>query len=788
MKWYPVVLLSLFVSMGYGQRNMNTARIRGIVQDKMTKEVLIGASIMIPNSSIGTISDDHGAFVLDQVPVGRVELRCEFLGYEPYHSESILMTSAKEMYIEIFLNQGSIQTNEVIITASKNAFEAVNPLSVVSTRSFTVEETDRIAAGINDPGRVALSFPGVKQGPDESENTIIVRGNSPVGILWRLEGIDVPNPNHFALIGGATGGINVFSAQLLSRSDFSTGGLAAEYGNSIASAFDIHFRPGNFEKTEHRFKVGLIGLDFATEGPINTGKSSYLVNYRYSTLGILDKLGFHLVGDRVTNNFQDLSFNLTFKGNNPKFKTTVFGFGGLSLEEHFPVSDAGKRDPILFDNREFQHKPNNVGVLGATFTYLPDHRSYFKAVIALMGSQAGREKDTVNNENVYARYHTEHFNETRLSASLTYNNKLNNYVTIKTGLMAHQVFFNFDRNVQQLSSIGNINVYELGGSVSGRGNTQILQQYSQAIFQFNSRFSANVGYHYLRLNANSTSALDPRISFQYLPAVNQRIGLSFGIQSQTLPLMSYYFRDSTLQYVNRNLKLLQSSQWVLAYHLFTRNKMKLSFEGYYQHLAHVPVRQDVHDDYWMLNSVDGYPTFKVVSDGKGINYGIDAAIEKLFTHSYFLLLTGSALKSTFNPLSGKTYSTNWDSRFTSSITSGKEFDLKNGKVFQIGGRILWSGNTPYSPLDVDASRIAGRYIPLKDATNTGRIPNYYRMDARMQYRYNHNKRSGSISLDIQNTLNHINATGVGYDVKTNSTYVVYKGGNLVPVIAFQVDF
>jgi CarboxypepD_reg-like domain len=266
-----------------------TQKIRGIVLDKQTKQVLPGASILVPNTDIGTISDENGAFILDKIPIGRVGIKCQFVGYEPYAIDDIIVTSAKEAYLEIELKTGNTQVNEVVVSATKNAFEAVNALSVVSTRSFTAEETGRIAAAFNDPGRAALSFPGVKQGPDETENAIIVRGNSPVGILWRVEGIDIPSPNHFALIGSSVGGVNIFSAQLLARSDFSSGGMAAEYGNAISGAFDMHFRQGNLEKREHRVKIGLLGLDFATEGAIKKGKASYLVNYRYSTLGLLKR-------------------------------------------------------------------------------------------------------------------------------------------------------------------------------------------------------------------------------------------------------------------------------------------------------------------------------------------------------------------------------------------------------------------------------------------------------------------------------------------------------------------
>lgn len=786
MKKQLTLLLLFFSSLVFGQQA--TQKIKGIVQDKQTKQVLVGATIVVNNANIGTISDENGAFVLEHVPIGRVGIKCQFVGYEPFSVDDIILTSTKEVYLEIELKAGSIEVNEVLISAAKNAFEAVNPLSVVSTRSFTAEETDRIAAGINDPGRVALSFPGVKQGPDETENAIIIRGNSPVGILWRVEGIDIPNPNHFAIIGSSVGGVNVFSAQLLARSDFSSGGMAAEYGNAIAGAFDMHFRQGNFEKKEHRVKIGIIGLDFATEGPIQKGKSSYLVNYRYSTLGLLNKLGFNLVGERVTNDFQDLSFNTAFKTKNPKLKATVFGIGGISLEEYLPVEQADKRNPSVFNNRDFQHKPAKMGALGTTWTYLPNAKSYIKAVVALIGSDIRRENDTLNAQNTHFRYNTEQYTDRRLSSSLTYNTKLSDKTTFKTGIIVHQIFFDFIKNTFAVKSQNNINDIEKGASVQGSGSTQTFQQYAQAIINLSPKLTTNIGYHFTQLNANNTRSFEPRLSFQYLPAANQRLSLAYSLQGQTLPLMAYYIKDSLGRFVNKDLKMLKTHHVVLAYHLFTQNKMKISAEAYLQKLFNIPVSTNANDNYWMLNNSRSFPLFKVASDGKGMNYGLDVAVEKLFSRSYFLLVTGSIFQSTFQPANQKTYNTTWAANFTSSMTFGKEFNIKKGRVFQVGGRFLYSGGGRYTPFDPILSKQAGTYIALRDADNQGQLPNYFRLDTRLQYRYNAKKLSGSISLDIQNALNHINATGVGYDALTNQTAVQYRGGGLIPVLAFQFDF
>ena len=363
-----------------------TQTIRGTVVDKISQQPLVGATVSVPGTDplIGTATDIQGNFLLENIPIGRQQVRCTYVGYNTYESEAIILTSAKELVLIIELSEGVLVEGDVVVKASRNTNAPINEAALVSTRSFSAEETERIAASVNDMGRMALAFPGVQQGGNDTENDIIIRGNSSFGVLWRLEGIDIPNPNHFARPGTSGGGITVFSAQLLSRSDFSTGGMPAEYGNALSGAFDVHFKKGNKAEREYRTKIGLLGLDFATEGPLKKGSSSYVANYRYSTLGLLNKLGFNLVGERVSNDFQDLSFNLAFDGN-PKHRFTVFGLGGISREHYMPVDIAGDRDTTITNHWEDRINDSNMGAIGMTYTNLIDDRSSLKWVSSRNG-------------------------------------------------------------------------------------------------------------------------------------------------------------------------------------------------------------------------------------------------------------------------------------------------------------------------------------------------------------------------------------------------------------------
>jgi hypothetical protein len=782
-----IISFLLFISLSFLAQ---AQQIRGIVKDKQTQSPLIGATVQVLHTEpiIGAATNENGEFFLAKAKLGRVQLQVQYIGYQPLVTEGLILTSVKDVFLELEMSADAAVLNDVVIHASHHAFEPINALSVVSTRSFSVEETERMPAGANDPGRVALSYPGVQRGEDDSENQIIVRGNSPSGIMWRLEGIDIPNPNHFALIGSSGGGVTVFSAQLMSKSDFSTGGFAAEYGNAIAGFYDIKLRQGNREARENRFRLGVLGIDAATEGPIKKGRSSYLVNYRYSTLGLLSKMGFYLVGERVTNDFQDLSFNLAFNSKNNKSIVTVFGIGGLSEEHYLPVEIAENRKIGVANHWEDRVKPANVGAMGVTWTRLLDDKSYLKTVVALMGSRIARQYDTLSLKDVRFRYETQLYNDKRVAASVTYNRKINDKMLLKTGLIANQIFFDFLKNSKPRKSITDINQLQLKTNVQGEGSTQQVQHYTQFQFSPSSKINLNIGYHILKLFVNQDIAIEPRLSAEYKISETQRLSAAFGLHSKTLPLMSYYLRDSLGTLLNKDLKLLRSQHFVVAYHLYSRQNMRLSVEAYAQKLSKIPIRSDVKSSYWMLNFSGEYPEFKVVSEGRGTNLGVDVALEKRFSNSYFFLVNGSAMKGIFQAANGKSFDTRFNTRFSSSYTFGKEFYLRKSRIIQIGGRFLYNGGFRYTPFDPVLSKAQGRYVENIDAINTGQVSAYQRLDMRFAYRFNARRWAGNISLDIQNVLDKKNATNVAYNALRQETVIEYRGSGLIPLLSLGFDF
>lgn len=779
-----------------------TQSIRGTIINKDTRQPIEGVKVMTLDMTppLGAITNAEGVFRIAQVPTGRVRLMATHINFDSVTTDNLRVNSAKELIVDMEMNEAVMTMDGVVISYGESPVEAISSFDPVSRRSFRVEETQRYAGTVNDPGRMAMGFAGVQASQDNNSD-IIIRGNSPVGLLWRLEGIDIPNPNHFARKGSSGGGITIFSAQVLGNSDFATGAFSAPYGNALSGVFDMNFRRGNTENREYRLKAGLLGLDFATEGPIKKGKSSYLVNYRYSTLGILNDIGFRLVGERIDNNFQDLSFNLYLPTKNPNTSFTVFGLGGLSEELWDPVEDSLTWSRPYRTTRDYLTR---MGAGGVTFTHLIDDKSFIKAVVAVMGDRVVDNDDTLNISSISPNpdpgiletttdwkslqespFEKEEYLNSRISSHVYYSRRLSPKAMMQTGVLASHIRFQFSHEQR----IPDSSAFET--LVSGADNSNLLQGYAQFRFTPTDRLSINAGLHAMALTLNQTTSLEPRLSMKY--RVNEKISLSaaYGIHSQILPLGNYFTSIQGAEGMtmpNLGLEMPKAHHAVIGYeHLFDNN-LRFLVEGYYQRLFDLPITPtSAPSDYMLLNERDGYATQALSSDGTGVNMGVDVTFEKFFSNGVFFLWNGSLYESNYTASDGNTYSTRYNSRYNTSLMGGTEFAAGKGGSIQLGARTVLNGGLRYTPGDEVQSREAQEFVAKSGAAFTEGVGEYFRIDLRAAYRKNLKKSAYTISLDVQNATNRRNVRDQIYDPGYNQLVNRFQSG-LIPVISFQIDF
>ena len=763
-----------------------TQTIRGNVVDKISQSPLPGVIITLLNSSPikGCSTDSEGNFKLNEVAIGKQSLRVSFLGYKELVLQNLVVNSGKELVITVQLEEDSKAIQEFVVSEKVEKNKALNPMSTVSTRTFSVEETQKFAAAVNDPARMATSFAGVTQGPD-GNNHISIRGNSPNGLLWRMEGVEIPNPNHFSSVGTSGGGISILSAQLLGNSDFSTGAFAAEYGNALSGVFDLKLRKGNNEKREYTFQLGLLGVDAASEGPIKAGyEGSYLVNYRYSTLNLLSKIGVPI--DDGSTNFQDLSFNVSL----PTKKVgnfSVFGFGGLSYQRTNAKKDTAKwsEDSFTQYNSNFY---SNTGAVGITHTKLYNNQSYLKTILAFSGSQNASKYDKLQEDfvNLTTEQEEKYF-QNKITLSSSYTKKISAKSNVRTGIIANQLAYNLELKDKKDTS-------ELITRIHVKGATQTFQAFFQWNYKLSNQLTTNLGLHYNQLLLNNSNSIEPRASLKYDVNANQNITLGYGLHSQLQPIGVYFAQsqseDGRILTPNKNLALSKAHHIVMGYDVNINSFSHIKAEIYYQHLFSLPISKDTSSTYSIVNSTDGYTADELVNNGLGKNYGLELTYERFLHKNLYYLLSASLYDSKYKAADGVWYDTRFNTNYTFSFTGGKEWTLSEKRKSRVIGfnlKALYVGGFRYTPIDLNASVSKGETVVDDNQTFKEKNPDYYRLDIRVSVKRNYKKLTSTVALDIQNTTNRRNVGGQYFNSKTGEINYWYQTP-LIPILSYRLEF
>nr|WKN37896.1 TonB-dependent receptor [Tunicatimonas sp. TK19036] len=787
---FLIGLALLLILPAYSQNITQT--IRGRVIDSETLQPLEGTSVYLRDTDppLGATTDTQGNFLLENVPIGRHILKTSYVGYQSYTIPDLLVQSGKETVLEITLTPSAQNLNEVVVEEQRTPPEAIEPLS---SRSFTVEETRRYAATFFDPARLATSFPGVV-GVNDQANHISVRGNSPNSLLWRLEGIDIVNPNHLSNAGtfsdrraSSSGSQSILSTQMLDNSHFLTGAFPAQYGNAIGGAFDIRLRRGNNQQREYTVQAGLIGLEFAAEGPFaENSASSYLVNYRYSTVGLLTNvLGIDFGGEQIT--FQDLSFNLTF----PTQKAgtfTVFGIGGTGSN----VFNAS-RDSSAWETQKDRYDitfGNDMGAVGATHTISLNERTSLKSVVAASALSSERFGDILTEDYATQRLEEDQYQEVRLSITSAITHKLSERRSITGGFFL--TYMNYDLSSNEGDSIGNTPQT----LISGEGDGLLIQPYVQHKWQLTDRLSWQAGLHYTHFSLNGSQSLEPRTQVQWTVSPQQSVRLAYGLHSQ-MQLPGVYFSTIPTDVLgaprpqaNLNLGLTKAHHYVLGYDYQVSETSRIRTEAYYQSLFNVPISTNSSSSFSTLNLFEGFVDEALVNEGTGKNYGIELTAEKSLSDSYYFLLSSSIYESKYTGADGIQRDTRFNGNYAVSFTGGKEFLWQHSekqRVIGINLRANYLGGLRTTPIDAAASQASQTTVFQDDLAYSQQLPAYFKIDLRISLRKNTDRFTSVWSLDLQNALNQQNVAFQYYDVLQQKVVTKYQLG-LIPVLTYRIEF
>lgn len=763
-----------------------TQNIRGTIVDKVSQTPLPGANLVILNTDplIGSTTDVDGNFRLQNIPIGTYTIRVSFTGYKEFFIQNLRVNSGKEVVLSIALEEDITQMEEIIVRASdteKN--KPINDMAVVSARTFSVEETQKYAAAVNDPARMVASYAGVVQ-TNDGNNNISIRGNSPFGLLWRMEGVDIPNPNHFAGVASSGGGISILSSQLLTNSDFMTGAFPAEYGNALSGVFDLNLRKGNNENREYTFQAGFLGVDFAAEGPFSKNyNGSYLINYRYSTLSVLDMIGVP-IGDAVTN-FQDLSFNFYL----PTKKAgmfSVFGFGGLSDQQSDAVRDSLEWTSE-YDKSDWVYRSNR-GAAGVKHSITLNPNTYLQSAVVASTTGNGYEEEKLDDDyNPIPRYYQD-YKIGKILISSVINNKINAKSHLRSGVYFNTINYNLKERHRDDETD------QMVTHINSSGNAQTIQFFSQLNYRFTEKFTMNAGLHYLQLLYNNTYSLEPRASIRYEVSDIQAFSVGYGLHSQIQPIGVYFVEeqlpDNSIVLPNKNLDLTKAHHFVLGYDRALNKNLRIKTEVYYQHLFNIPISPDPESTLALINEEYGYVTEPLVNEGIGRNYGLELTLEQFLHRNFYFLLSSSVYDSKYRAADQVWRNTRYNGNYAFSFTSGKEFlKIKKSKqrTFGVNIKALYAGSLRDTPIDYDASVAEGETVYIEKEAYSERLPDYFRTDLRFSWKINKKKTTSTFALDIQNVTNNKNVFGQFFDAETGKIKTEYQTP-LIPVFSYKIEF
>jgi len=775
-----VLLLAIIIQPVFSQSLTQT--VKGKVFDSESQTPIPFASVVImeTNPLLGTITNDDGSFSLGGVPIGRYKIQISIIGYNSTIVPEILVSSGKETVLQIGLKQSINELDEISILAHSKKELPVNSMAMISARSFTVEETRRYAGGLDDPARLASAFAGVTVG-NLQDNAIVIRGNSPKGVSWRLEGVEIPNPNHFAGGNVAGGGfVTLFSSQLLANSDFFTGAFPAEYGNALAGVFDMKLRSGNVDKREHTFQVGMLGIDIASEGPFVKGKrATYLFNYRYSTTGLVSSLG--LIPSEQIPKYQDLSFKLNF----PTAKAGTFslwGIGGLDNNNEPHDLDSTKWESDW--DRVNYVWTLNTGALGFSHKYIFGKQTYIGSTIAASGTQNTFDQKRLDDNLELMQNAFFQDNSSKVTFNTFINHKFNARHTIRMGINQSELFYHLDLN-------GTVNeqpeTYQ--NYVKEDGRSSFTEIYAQSRYDISEKLTINAGVNANYFALNGDYSIDPRFGINWKFAPNQSISFGYGKHSQLEELRMYMIKetiDNVTNYPNKNLELSKAQHFVLGYEWMINENLRFKVESYFQYLYNSP---GIADSSWSMINFEQDWTFreKLTNNSIGKNTGVDITFERFLSNNYYFLVTASVFNSQYRGDDDIWRNTRFNKGYVLNMLYGKEFFLRKNRVLGINGRLNYMGGERYNPLLMNESLEQKRVITDENMAFEKQLPDTYYLDLTISYRIKKKRSSSVFALQVKNLLGSPMYEGYYYNFKSRSiesseTVVV------LPVVSYKIEF
>jgi len=766
---------------GQKEGRILTQSVRGRVIDAASGYPVAYASVyLMGKTEVGGVTDSLGRFVIKNVPIGRHDIQASFVGYEPTIFREILVTSSKEVYLTIPLKESIKELDEVMVRPQLNKEQPLNKMVTTGARMLSVEEASRYAGGMDDPARLVSSFAGIS--PSMSTNGISIHGNAPHLLQWKLEDVEIPNPNHFADLSILGGGIlSGLSSLVLGNSDFFTGAFPAEYDNAVSGVFDMKLRNGNNQKIENTFQIGLLGIDFASEGPLTRKhNSSYIFNYRYSTTGLLGNIG--AVDIDGTLDYQDLNFKL----NLPTRKAGVFSIWGTALIDKSKGDFEENTDKweSIGDMMKSSTK-QYMGAGGISHRYFFNNETQLKTTLAVTYFKHEGTMTSYDWNLNSAPFLDLNRSNTNLIFTTAITRKFSAKFTSKTGITYTKMYYDMDMNLapHQMHPMELIS--------QGKGNTDLISGYTNSSIGISEQVTLNVGVNARVLTLNNSWTLEPRAGIKWQFSPKSSFALAYGLHSRMEKMDVYFVKTQGTgdRSVNKDLGFTRAHHVMLSYGFKISDNMNMKIEPYFQQLYDVPVIAD--SSYSVLNRRDFYVENALVNRGKGRNIGVDITLERYLNKGLYYMVTASIFDSKYYGGDRKWRNTLYNRNFIVNVLGGKEWMVGRDKqnMFSVNFKITLQGGDRYAPVDEVATLLDPDREVQYDETKafSKQFSPMFITNFSVGYKINRKKVSHEFSIKSLNTTGCEEYYGHEYNFKTDKIKPI-RGATSLPNVSYKLEF
>jgi len=785
----------------------NMGSLTGTVKDKLTQEALIGVSIKLEGTEIGTATDIDGSFRLLAIPPKAYNVVATYVGYAAQTKFNVVITTGNVNQLNIELEPDGKALGEVVISVNRSVriASAETPLSV---QNLSVEEIKSNPGGNFDISRVVQALPGVGGVAGTGggfRNDLIIRGGGPSENVFYLDGVEIPIINHFTTQGAAGGPAGILNVSFIEDATLATSAFNARYDNTLSSVLQFRQKDGNPGRIQGNVRLSASETAITLEGPLGkkNGKTTFLASARRSYLQLL----FQAIGLPIRPDYWDFQYKVTHKIN-AKTTFTALGVGAIDDFYFEAPKDASPENLYILSSVPGVNQWNYTQgfalkrLIDNGFWNLTFSRNMLDNKLDQFADNADA-KQKEESKRILGIQSQEIENKLRFD--------INRYAgawKFSAGAMAQYVKYNNNAYTRLRSeikdSLGNI----VQPAVAFRFNTAIdffkfgfFGQVNRTLFNEQLSLSAGVrtdGNSFTENGANLLKTISPRVSLSYAFAPKWKLNASVGRYYKTPLYTVLGYRDAAGVLVNKDQPYLRSDHYVAGLEFLPTRVLRMTLEGFYKQYADYPV--SAFNGISLANQGGGFGILgneEVLAVGKGESYGMELfAQQKLNKNLYF---TGSytLFWSKFSNQNGELISSAWDNRHLLSLLAGYKFR----RNWELGLKYRWQGGVPYTPLDLDASRAnyatIGTGVLDNSRLNTIRLGSFSQMDLRLDKKWNFKRVTLDVFIDLQNILSTVSPAPPNYTfqrtadgsafVTTDGKPLMADGSNAIPLLLDNTD-